>query len=106
MNNYKSLLAKEFVDQLQKTPEAVILDVRSQPETKAAFSFPTAINIPSLKMEEILNLDKDKTYFVHCRIGGRSALVCHAMINNGFRNVFNLNEDIEKCSNLFKAWNN
>jgi rhodanese-related sulfurtransferase len=35
-------------------------------------------------------LDKDKTYFVYCLAGGRSAQACGIMKQLGFEKVYNL----------------
>ena len=41
-------------------------------------------------MKQIEQLDKDKTYYVYCRSGSRSAAVCREMGNSGFKNLYNL----------------
>lgn len=49
------------------------------------------INIFSLKFSEKLNkLDKERTYLVYCKMGGRSAAAQKVMIKQGFRKVFNI----------------
>ena len=36
------------------------------------------------------NLDKEKTYLVYCRSGGRSSNACKMMSEKGFKNLYNL----------------
>jgi rhodanese-related sulfurtransferase len=49
------------------------------------------INIFSLKLSEKLNkLDKDKTYLVYCKMGGRSLAAHKVMRKLGFREVYNI----------------
>jgi len=49
------------------------------------------INIFSLKFSENLNkLDKQKTYLVYCKMGGRSSAAQKVMIKQGFQKVFNI----------------
>jgi len=49
------------------------------------------INIFSLKFSEKLNkLDKERTYLVYCKMGGRSAAAQKVMIKLGFQRVFNI----------------
>jgi len=49
------------------------------------------INMFSLKFSEKVNkLDKERTYLVYCKMGGRSAAAQNVMIKQGFRKVFNI----------------
>jgi len=49
------------------------------------------INIFSLKFSEKLKkLDKERTYLVYCKMGGRSAAAQKVMIKQGFQKVFNI----------------
>jgi rhodanese-related sulfurtransferase len=50
-------------------------------------------------MHEVDNLDKEKTYFVYCQTGVRSATAMSIMKNIGYKKVFNLEGGI-------KAWIN
>jgi rhodanese-related sulfurtransferase len=42
-------------------------------------------------METILDLDRNKNYYMICRSGGRSSSAAGAMANNGFGTLYNLN---------------
>ena len=89
---YENLQATEFMAKANDTPDAVLLDVRTPVEVAAgklqgaqnidfqSNSFATAIG----------KLDKDKTYFVYCRSGVRSANACRKMHEMGFTKLFNL----------------
>ena len=97
---YKELTAEQFKEQLEKSDNAVVIDVRT-PEEKSDGDIPGSklYNLldPSFK-ENINKLDKDKEYFVFCKSGGRSGTACKYMANQGL-----------KCNNLLggiHAWNN
>ncbi len=69
-------MPKTFKDKVASAgANAVLLDVRT-PEEVAEGIIPGAVNIdfraPDFA-EKIAELDKDKTYFVYCKVGGRSA---------------------------------
>ncbi len=70
----------------------VLLDVRTQQEYDAGH-LPDALlmDIKELDFaEDIMELPKDKTYVVYCRIGIRSANACSYMQALGFEHCYNL----------------
>ena len=73
--------------------EALILDVRT-PEEFEASRIPNSVNIdfynPEIFMQEIGKLDKNKSYYIYCRTGVRSANSCQLMKELGFINTYNL----------------
>ena len=40
--------------------------------------------------QQVAKLDKNKTYLVHCAVGGRSARACKKMEKMGFSKLYNL----------------
>lgn len=84
---------QQWREALAKDPEAIILDVRTEAEVAEGY-------IPNAKHLDIMNagafmdganeLNKDKTYFVYCKAGGRSAQACMIMESIGFKNTNNL----------------
>lgn len=89
---YKNLSPNEFMAKLSKTPDAVILDVRTSQEFESG-KLENAINIdflsPTFK-QRLAMLDKNKTYFVYCRSGNRSAQACNIMKSLGFDVLYNM----------------
>lgn len=89
----QELTQDKWWQELDKSEEAVILDVRT-PEECAEGIIPNAIEIdilnPELFMLEIEKLDKDKDYFIYCRSGGRSGQACSIMEQMGFNSTYNL----------------
>ena len=78
---------------LENDSDAFILDVRTAEEFDTS-RIPNSINIdfynPEIFMQEIGKLDKNKSYYIYCRTGVRSANSCHLMKELGFINTYNL----------------
>jgi len=72
---------------------SIIIDVRADHEVAEGI-IPNAINIDiyggQLFMDEINKLDKNKSYFIYCKAGGRSAQACSIMNQLGFEKTYNL----------------
>lgn len=76
----------------QNNPDFVILDVRT-PEEVAAGYIENAINIDFYSetfRDELDRLDKDKTYLIYCRSGGRSGNTLNIMEGLDFREVYDV----------------
>ncbi len=87
------LSQQEWVLQLDKDKNAVIIDVRTEDEFGEG-AIPKAINIDIYKGQGFIykldELDKSKNYYVYCKSGGRSSQACKIMNQLGFENAFNL----------------
>lgn len=70
-----------------------ILDVRTSEEFKQ-IRLPNSTNIdfydPPNFIQELEKLDKDKSYYVYCKTGNRSAAACDLMKEMGFSKTYNL----------------
>jgi rhodanese-related sulfurtransferase len=88
-----NLTQKDWVAQLEKDDNAVILDVRTEDECREGI-IPGAIAIDIYKGQgfiyKIEELDKSKNYYVYCKAGGRSGQACSIMNQLGFENAYNL----------------
>jgi rhodanese-related sulfurtransferase len=76
----------------KNNPDFVIIDVRTAEEF-AEVHIENAINIDyhsETFREELNKLDKNKTYLVYCRSGGRSAAALDIMQELGFREAYNM----------------
>ena len=75
----------EEVDELVKSKEYCVLDVRTDGEYERG-AYKDCIHIP---LDEIRNrleeLDENKTYLVYCRTGLRSYIACRILLQNGFK---------------------
>ena len=87
------LIQSDWVNQLEKDDNAIILDVRTDEEV-AEGKIPNAIKIDIYKGQGFIyaveELDKSKNFYVYCRSGGRSAQACAIMNQLGFDTTYNL----------------
>lgn len=92
LQSYKNLTASEFKEAVKNDKTGVILDVRSATEYRSGkIKGARNIDINSSTFKQTLKgLSQDKTYYVYCKSGGRSAAACRAMTQEGFKKVFNL----------------
>ena len=87
------LRQEDWLEQLQKDENALILDVRTAEECSEGI-IPGAINIDIYKGQgfiyQVEELDKSKNIYVYCKAGGRSAQACNIMNQLGFDKTYNL----------------
>jgi rhodanese-related sulfurtransferase len=89
--NSIDLRGPEFKKTFEEDSSAVLLDVRTAGEV-AEGALPGAVHLDFFDydfMEKASQLDKDKTYYLYCRSGNRSAQACHFMAAKGYK-VHNL----------------
>jgi len=87
-----SLDVKKFNEMISADKDAVLLDVRT-PKEVADGMIPGAIMIDFTAPDfagKISELDKEKTYFVYCKAGGRSSRAIEQMKGVGFKKLYNL----------------
>jgi rhodanese-related sulfurtransferase len=86
----------EFKSILEKTPEAVLIDVRT-PEETADGVIEGAVNIDFQSAnftEQISALDKEKPTFVYCLSGKRSGDAVKQMESTGFKHIYTLKDGL------------
>ena len=94
MNN---LDQKEWVALMEETPDAILLDVRTEEEYDSGYiKGAQLIDIRQSQefMDAIQQLDKDKSYFVYCRSGARSGQACQLLGQLGIASAYNLDGGI------------
>ncbi len=82
----ENLSGSAFKKQLQESPNAILLDVRTTGEFSNG-SIPGALNVDFLSpgfAKTVGQLDQDVTYFLFCRSGNRSGQACKTMHRMGF----------------------
>lgn len=89
----KELSQSQWVEQMSNDDDAVILDVRTIMEVEQGM-IPNAQHIDiqnaGLFMEKVKRLSPEKSYYIYCRSGGRSAQACMIMNSLGFPTTYNL----------------
>jgi rhodanese-related sulfurtransferase len=86
-------LSQDKLPEMVDDNSVVVIDVRTPEEVaqgyiKGADKF---IDFHGSDFDqEIMALDKSKTYVMYCRSGGRSGQASQFMIDQGFTNVYNL----------------
>ncbi len=89
---YKNAPIAELT-KLKNEKKAVVIDVRTPAEWQEGVieGATLFIDFKGANFEQqIAKLDKSKTYIVYCRSGGRSAGASQVMVDNGFKNVINM----------------
>ena len=89
----KNLDNKTWEQEAKSNSENIMIDVRT-PEEYEEKHIPASklINVQDAQnfVSEIEQLDKEKSYYVYCKSGGRSAMACSIMEQMGFLDVSNL----------------
>jgi rhodanese-related sulfurtransferase len=88
--SFNNIGVAEF-EKLRSQKTNVVLDVRT-PKEFAAGHIPGAVNIDFNSadfVKKVTALDTNKTYLVHCAVGGRSAKACDKL-SQQFPHLYNL----------------
>ena len=87
------LTQSQWKSQLAEDSDAVLLDVRTLEEFQER-SIPGAKQIdiynPPEFMAAVQQLDPQRSYYVYCRSGGRSAQACAILNSVGIQRTYNL----------------
>ena len=92
-------LSFEEANNLIAKANTLIIDVREISEIEATGLIKNAVNIPKSIIDanfkhslikDHLNNNEDVTILVYCAVGVRSAFVGNLLLNQGYKNVFNL----------------
>ena len=92
-------LSFEEANNIISRVDTLIIDVREPAEIEATGLIKNAVNIPKSIIDtnfdhslikNHLDDNEDITILVYCAVGIRSAFVGHFLLNQGYKNVFNL----------------
>ena len=89
----KDINISEALSYMKENKNFVLLDVRTPEETEQGKITSEAMEIDFYGdnfREELLKLDKTKTYIVYCRSGKRSKNSQKIMADEGFEKVYNI----------------
>lgn len=96
-----NLSSADFKTMLAGDKQAVLIDLRTTDEMVRKGYIKGALQIDFLakNAEQQLNkLDKNKTYYVYCAAGGRSADAAEYMERQGFKKIYNLEKGFSDWS--------
>ncbi len=99
-NKYELLSPADFNKRLQAEP-GILIDVRTPNEQKKGM-IKNAVSLDIFRDDfeaEIDKLDKNKTYYVYCAAGGRSAEASELMQQKGFARVIDLEGGFTRWKN-------
>lgn len=98
IRDVKTATAEKMINDNKRNPGFVLLDVRTPEEFSEGYiNGAENIDIKSPDFADKLDrLDKNKTYLVYCRKGGRSAKAMEIMKSKGFEKVYNMLGGITK----------
>lgn len=102
---YENIGAPVFQEKMRNDPQGILLDIRSKEEYALGYipgSLLLDINQPDFP-DQVLELDKDKSYYLYCRSGSRSARACSVMGDMGFKKLFNLAGGINQWKGELKV---
>ena len=87
-----AITAERAAARLKKDPKIVVVDIRTPAEfAKGHIKGAVNINMNSKDFAaKLAKLDRDKTYIMHCRSGGRSASSLPVWKRLGFKKVLHL----------------
>ncbi len=83
----------DWRQQIEKDADAIIIDVRTDEEMEEGYiSGARQMNIQDTAKfyEDAKQLDTDKTYYLYCRSGARSAQACMLFNSLGIEKTYNL----------------
>ncbi len=93
---YENIFAQEAKERLESETGIILLDVRTQAEYIEKH-IPDSLLIPLDTISEeasYLLPDKNKTIFVYCRSGSRSAFASEILVKMGYKNIYNIDGGI------------
>jgi rhodanese-related sulfurtransferase len=89
---YQNISSGELEKVISENGTVNLIDVRTEAEHMSGH-IPNSDNINLMSPQfasKLDSLDKNQTYYVYCQSGNRSKTACSAMVNKGFKEVYNL----------------
>lgn len=107
MNQVQNINPIHFEEMTKNSNEFVVIDCRTLAEIEQqCLDYQIHIDIYDQSTHHLIaKLDKDKKYLIYCRSGSRSQYFGEYLVQNGFKNIYNLeggilNWNYHKRSNL------
>jgi rhodanese-related sulfurtransferase len=98
MSNVPAITVTQLRDQLNSSTPPLVVDVREKKENDIC-KIPGSILLPLGELpQRLAELPKDRALVMHCHHGGRSSRATAYLIQQGFKNVYNLSGGIHDWS--------
>lgn len=90
--SFSNITPEEAKKRLDSEKDIILLDVRTKEEYETGHIKDSKLMpIDTLKEESVKSLvDKQATIFVYCRSGNRSLIAVNILVEQGYKNVYNL----------------
>ena len=96
MIKIKEIYPTDLKNKIDNKDDFLLIDVRESSEIEIS-KIKESIHIPMAEIpNNIDQINSNKLVIVMCKSGGRSANVCEYLIQNGFKDIYNLNGGIIK----------
>ncbi len=92
-----------FSSYYEKKSSKILIDVRTPEEFESGQAI-EAINIDYYNENfetDILKISKNKEIYLYCRTGRRSGIASRFLIENGYKNVYNIDGGIIKMDSIY-----
>jgi len=96
MTKIQEIHTIDLKNKIDNKDDFLLIDVREHSELEIS-KIKRSIHIPMAEIpNNIDQINAEKLVVVMCKSGGRSANVCEYLLQNGFKNIYNLNGGIIK----------
>ena len=96
MTKIKEIHPTDLKNKIDNKDDFLLIDVREHSELEIS-KIQESIHIPMAEIpNKIDQINSNKLVVVMCKSGGRSANVCEYLMQNGFKDIYNLNGGIIK----------
>lgn len=102
VDEIKTILVEQFVEERRKNRDIAVLDVRKPGEWETTHLASAQFFPLDFINEHMAEIKQDKNYFMHCRSGYRSTIAASILKARGYRNLTNIHGsfDVIKDSGL------
>ena len=96
MTKIQEIHTIDLKNKIDNKDDFLLIDVREHSELEIS-KIKGSIHIPMAEISNNIDqINAKKLVVVMCKSGGRSANVCEYLLQNGFKNIYNLNGGIIK----------
>lgn len=92
MNQVQNINPIQFVEMIKESDKFIVIDCRTLDEiNQQSLTYHIHIDIYDQSTHyKLSELDMDNKYIIYCRSGARSQYLGEYLVQNGFKNIYNL----------------